>query len=113
MAEDKKALSGNTSMLLLQLLSEKDMYGYEMIENLRERSQSVFDLKAGTLYPLLHTLESQGLLACYEAEGPGKARRYYSITQRGRSALVEKKEAWKAYTRAVEQVMGGALYGNA
>ena len=66
MAEDKKLLSGNTSMLLLQLLSERDMYGYEIIETLEERSQSMFSLKAGTLYPLLHTLESQGFLRCYE-----------------------------------------------
>ena len=113
MAEDKKLLSGNTSMLLLQLLSERDMYGYEIIETLEERSQSMFSLKAGTLYPLLHTLESQGYLRCYETEGQGKVRRYYSITKKGKSALNEKKEAWKSYPAAVERVMGGALYGNA
>lgn len=113
MAEDKKLLSGNMSMLLLQLLSERDMYGYEMIDTLEERSQSMFSLKAGTLYPLLHTLESQGLLHCYERECQGKIRRYYAITKKGRGALSEKKETWKSYTAAVERVMGGALYGNA
>ena len=44
------------------------MYGYEMIEVLRERSQNVFELKAGTLYPLLHNLEEKGLLTVYERE---------------------------------------------
>ena len=63
MAVDKSLVSGSTTMLLLKLLSEKDMYGYEMIETLRERSQNVFELKAGTLYPLLHSLESRQLLA--------------------------------------------------
>lgn len=56
---DKSLLSGSTTLLLLQLLSEKDMYGYEMIETLRDRSQNIFELKAGTLYPLLHGLEEE------------------------------------------------------
>ena len=59
---DKSLLSGSTTLLLLQLLSEKEMYGYEMIETLRERSQNVFELKAGTLYPLLHGLEGKRFL---------------------------------------------------
>ena len=54
MAVDKSLISGSTTMLILRLLEEKDMYGYEMIETLQEKSQNVFQLKAGTLYPLLH-----------------------------------------------------------
>ena len=65
---DKSLVSGSTTMLLLKLLEEKDMYGYEMIEALRERSQNVFELKAGTLYPLLHNLEEKGMLTVYEKE---------------------------------------------
>ena len=57
---NKSLLSGSNSLLLLQLLSEKEMYGYEMIEVLRERSMNVFEMKAGTLYPILHTLEDKG-----------------------------------------------------
>ncbi len=113
MAGDKHLSSGNTSMLLLQLLSEKDMYGYEMIETLEKRSESVFSLKAGTMYPLLHTMESQQLLESYEKEFQGKVRRYYSITREGRRTLAKKKEAWNTYSRAMEQVIGGILYGNA
>lgn len=56
MAIDKSLMAGSLSMLILKLLSEKDMYGYEMIDTLRSRSQNVFELKAGTLYPLLHGL---------------------------------------------------------
>ena len=62
MSVDKTLLSGSTSMLLLKLLEEKDLYGYEMIESLRARSNNVFELKAGTLYPLLHSLEEKGFL---------------------------------------------------
>ena len=52
---DKTLLAGSTGMMVLKLLEQEDMYGYQMIETLRERSEHSFDLKAGTLYPLLHT----------------------------------------------------------
>lgn len=112
MPMDKKLVSGNTSMLLLQLLSEKDMYGYEMIETLEQRSNAVFELKAGTLYPLLHTLEAQSYLTVYEKEVQGKLRKYYQITKEGRKALVKKKQEWSDYTKAVSQVIGGNVYAN-
>ena len=54
MAIDKSLQTGSTGLLLLRLLEEQDLYGYEMIELLAERSNNVFSLKAGTLYPLLH-----------------------------------------------------------
>lgn len=111
MAEEKNLSSGNTSMLLLQLLSEKDMYGYEMIATLEKRSESIFSLKAGTMYPLLHTMESKKLLISYEKETGGKVRKYYSITKAGRNELDRKKEAWSTYTKAVGQVIGGTMYG--
>lgn len=108
---DKALMSGSTTMLLLTLLSEKDMYGYEMIETLKNRSQNVFELKAGTLYPLLHALEDKRYLAVYEKEAAGKTRKYYSITKEGRNILSEKKEEWRTYTAAVTQVlsMGGTV----
>ncbi|MDE6202381.1 MAG: PadR family transcriptional regulator, partial [Lachnospiraceae bacterium] len=77
MAVDRMLVSGSMGMLLLKLLAEKDMYGYEMIETLRHRSQNVFELKAGTLYPLLHSLEEKNLLSSYEKEVLGKVRKYY------------------------------------
>ena len=113
MASDKKTAAGNTSMLLLQLLSERDMYGYEMIETLESKSNHVFELKAGTLYPLLHSMESQNLLTSYEQETGGKKRKYYKITKEGRKALGKKQQEWKEYSEAVMQVLGGVSFGNA
>ena len=78
MAIEKSLVSGSMTMLILKLLSEKDMYGYEMIDTLRQKSQNVFELKAGTLYPLLHSLEDKGFLTVYEQEAAGKTRKYYS-----------------------------------
>ena len=65
----------------------------------------MFELKAGTLYPLLHSLESRQLLRVYEKEAGGKTRKYYSITRQGLKALEEKKEEWKTYAQAVTNVL--------
>ena len=105
MAVDKSLVSGSTSMLILRLLSEKDMYGYEMIETLRERSKNVFELKAGTLYPLLHSLEDKRALRVYEKEAGGKIRKYYSLTKEGDRMLAEKKDEWLAYSEAILNVL--------
>lgn len=110
---EKSLVSGSMAMLLLSLLEEKDMYGYEMIENLRAKSQNVFELKAGTLYPLLHGLVEKHLLTVYETEVGGKIRKYYSITKDGEKVLKKKKEEWSTYAGAVSRVIGGAVYGNA
>ena len=105
MSIEKSLKSGNMTMLILKLLSEKDMYGYELIDTLRKRSQNVFELKAGTLYPLLHGLEEKGLLTVYEQEYAGKVRKYYSLTKEGRGVLEKKVEEWKNYTDAVSNVL--------
>lgn len=102
---DKSLISGSTSMLLLRLLEEKDMYGYEMIETLEKKSNNVFTLKAGTLYPLLHSLEGKNYLTSYENEVNGKVRKYYSITRSGRKYLKDKKDEWNEYQSAVLNVL--------
>ena len=103
---DKTLLAGSTGMLLLKLLEQEDMYGYQMIETLRSRSEHAFDLKAGTLYPLLHALEQKG-----EPSAAGRPRRYYHLTDAGRKRLQEKETEWNAYTRAVGKVLKGGAYG--
>ena len=105
MAANKAWISGSVKMLLLKLLSEKDMYGYEMITTLRKRSQNVFELKAGTLYPLLHTMEEEELLTSYEEEVLGKTRKYYRITKNGEKLLKSKEEEWEEYSTAVTAVL--------
>ena len=111
MRMDKSLISGSTSMLVLRLLEEGDLYGYQVIERLRERSNYVFELKAGTLYPLLHGMEEKGFLTSYEQEEGGKVRKYYHLTRDGKKVLKEKEEEWNTYRSAVERVlqMGGAL----
>ncbi len=105
MTSEKSLISGNMTMLLLRLLDEKDMYGYEMIENLRKKSNNVFELKAGTLYPLLHGLEEKGVLQSYEQDFAGKTRKYYSITKEGKGLLEKKTKEWNEYQTAVCNVL--------
>ena len=92
-------------MLLLKPLAAKDLSGYEMIDTLRKKSSNVFELKAGTLYPLLHGLEGKGLLKSYEKEVSGKTSKYYSITKEGKGLLEKKKSEWKEYQAAVSSVL--------
>ena len=109
MAIDKSLISGSTSMLLLRLLEDKDMYGYEMIETLEQKSKNVFALKAGTLYPLLHTMEAKNYLTSYEQEVSGQLRKYYSITKEGRKYLKTRKTEWQEYQTAVLEVLSAAI----
>lgn len=111
MAVDKSLISGSTSMLILKLLEEKDMYGYEMIDTLRNKSNNVFELKAGTLYPLLHGMEEKDYVKAYEQEVGGKTRKYYSLTKAGRKQLRVKEDEWKEYSQAVGSVLGGVCFG--
>ena len=73
----KKFQESYLDMLLLKLLSQKDMYGYEIIQEIRERSSELFSLKAGTLYPLLHLLEREGYLVTYDGLADRGAVRKY------------------------------------
>ena len=104
---EKSLLSGSTPLLILSLLKDGDKYGYEMVDALAKRSDNVFELKEGTLYPLLHALEKNKLVTSYSKEGPGgRMRKYYRLTQEGRGQLEHKTQEWKLFTEKVNAVIG-------
>lgn len=104
---EKSLLSGSTPLLVLSLLKDGDKYGYEMAEELARRSDDTFLLKEGTLYPLLHTLEKNGLVCAYIQETPaGRQRKYYRLTDDGRYQLERKTEEWKLFSEKVNAVIG-------
>lgn len=108
---DKNLLAGSTTMLLMKLLDSKDMYGYEMIEELDRRSDQTFELKAGTLYPILHSLEQKNFITSYEELAENKRmRKYYHITKEGKRYLKEKQAEWEIYSGAVNKTLGGVSY---
>ena len=103
--ERKKPIE-HTQLLVLSLLAGEDMYGYQMILELARRSDHTFEMKEGTLYPVLHGLERQGDVEAYQQEAPtGRVRKYYHLTRRGEAALKKEAEAWKAYSGAVNAVL--------
>lgn len=106
---EKSLLSGSTPLLVLSLLKDGDKYGYEMIEELAKRSDDTFQLKEGTLYPLLHTLEKEKFVTSYTKQTPsGRERKYYRLTGDGLAQLEYKEKEWKLFTQTVNAVLGYA-----
>lgn len=104
---EKSLLSGSTPMLVLSLLKDGDKYGYEMVAELAKRSDDTFELKEGTLYPLLHTLEKNHWVASYIKDTPsGRERKYYRLTSQGREQLEYKEKEWKLFSEKVNAVLG-------
>lgn len=104
----KELIKGSTSMLVLSVLKGQDLYGYKIIKELESRSENVFELKEGTLYPILHALEQEGFLESYWDEFDNRKRKYYHLTRKGTKALKEKQEEWRTYSQSVDRVLGFA-----
>ncbi len=106
---EKSLLSGSTPMLVLSLLRNGDKYGYEMVEELAKRSDDTFQLKEGTLYPLLHSLEKEHFVRSYTKIAPnGRERKYYRLTDSGIRQLEYKQEEWRLFSEKVNAVLGTA-----
>ncbi|CAH0121508.1 MULTISPECIES: PadR family transcriptional regulator [unclassified Paenibacillus] len=103
---NKELLKGSTVMLILSLLERKEMYGYEMTKEIERRSGGTFALREGTLYPILHTLESGKLVEAYWDRQDGRKRKYYRITPAGKRLLEEKKAEWTLFRNSLDGVLG-------
>ena len=111
MKVSKELLKGSTDLLVLTLIEKEPMYGYQMTKELRKKSENVFNLQEGTLYPILHTLEEKNYISSYWDETGSKKRKYYTITKEGKKHLKDKKEEWETYRDGVTNVLGGVLFG--
>lgn len=101
-------VKGSTELLVLSLLKGRALHGYEIIKEIRGRSDGHLRVGEGSLYPLLHRLERDGLLAAEWGGAAGRDRRYYRLTPRGEAVLSDRQEEWRRHVRAVEQVLGVA-----
>ena len=101
----KELLKGTGATLVLSVLEKQDLYGYVIIRELEQRSETVFSMNEGTLYPILHALEAERYLEAYWEECDGRKRKYYHITKKGLRELAEKKEEWTVYANAVQKVL--------
>jgi DNA-binding PadR family transcriptional regulator len=100
-----ETLKGHLDALILATLRDAPAHGYAVIEELKQRSGGVFDLAEGTVYPVLHRLEADGLLTSAWSTAAGRRRRVYRLTRRGRAALVAQRGDWQSFARAVEGVL--------
>ena len=99
---------GVLDMLVLSLLRSEAKYGYQIIQEMKEKSDETFLLKDGTLYPILYRLEDDGLVVsrwsgAVEKKAP---RKYYEITEAGLKALDEIEAIWKRISNGIVRMMG-------
>jgi PadR family transcriptional regulator, regulatory protein PadR len=102
----QELVKGSIDSLLLCLLGQRPMYGYEIIKELEDKSQGYFKFKEGTLYPALHRLEKTGLLTGkWEVTSGGRQRRYYHITVKGNGILAERRVQLLDYLSAMSLII--------
>jgi len=107
---------GSAELLVLALLRDRPMYGYEIIRELRERSEGYFAMEEGLLYPALHRLEREELVRAEWKLVDGRKRRYYAITESGLAALSSATAEWATFSRIFLGILdpfGGARYAEA
>lgn len=108
MSINKEMLKGHIDTMLLALIGKSDRYGYELAKAVREANQDDFELKEGTLYLALKRLEKTGSLTSYwgEDQGTGGRRKYYSITENGKTELEKKQREWNVMKHMMDHLLG-------
>lgn len=99
---------GVLEILVLNIISEEDIYGYELIKKLNSYSNGFFVLKEGSLYPIMYRLEDKGLITSYRKEYKGERkvpRKYYRITDEGKNTLKSMRESWNEFTDIVSTML--------
>lgn len=109
---DNQLKKGILSIIVLKIINDKDMYGYEIIQHLDEISNGYYKLKEGTLYPILYRLEDNGWIESYRVfeEAERKVpRKYYKVTRDGSDALKKQLELWDYFDSITNSIlnMGG------
>ena len=108
MAVTSSFMAGVPELLVLRLLQDREMYGYEIVAAIAGATGRVVAPKEGVIYPLLHALEKEGLLRAQSRPANGRPRIYYTLTSRGVRRLFELTDAWTQLQGAVGKVLRGA-----
>ena len=98
-------LKGHMDGLILAVVAREPLHGYAVIEALKARSGGALALPEGTVYPVLHRLEADGLLASQWSVVAGRRRRVYRITRTGERELGVRRERWHAFAQTIEAVL--------
>ncbi len=100
-------LNGVPELLVLKLLSRREMYGYEIVKAIQVQTREVLTFGEGCIYPYLHYLEKERLVASHRKEVAGRSRNYYKLTARGRKRLEELSGEWQRVAAGISVVLGG------
>jgi PadR family transcriptional regulator PadR len=106
-------LNGVPEMLLLQLLARRPMYGYELVEAIKVATGGSLEFGEGCVYPILHRLESQKVLAANRENVAGRTRVVYRCTPKGKAQLARSISNWQRVTSAIGQALKGGQRGRA
>ncbi|MCK4886096.1 MAG: helix-turn-helix transcriptional regulator [Planctomycetes bacterium] len=107
---ETELLKGAAPVVVLEVLSRGQMYGYELSKAIEQRSGEVLTLGKGTLYPLLYNLEAKKLVTSqWDFKTANRKRKYYSITSKGKEYLAKQKEQIKNLYTGLDLVFGGAI----
>ena len=108
MSEEKGLLRGNAATLVLSVLKDGARHGYDIAREVERRSDSEILFKHGTLYPVLHALEKDGLIvSAWEHPDGERPRRVYNLTDQGTQELERCVETWNSFARAMNRVIHG------
>ena len=106
MPRRRELIKGSIDSLLLCLIAQQPMYGYQIKKDLDRRSQGYFKFKEGTLYPALHRLENAGLImGTWQMLSNGRPRRYYHITAKGLAKLSTERVQWQDFISAINMIL--------
>lgn len=101
-------MTGVPEILVLRLLADREMYGYELVQAVEAATEEAIKLGEGVVYPLLHALEESGCLRSRRKPVNGRTRVYYSVTAAGKKRLAAVTREWDRITRAVGLILQGA-----
>jgi PadR family transcriptional regulator, regulatory protein PadR len=102
---DPKVKQGSSEVIILSLLSERDMHGYEIGKQVEELSGGILRFELASLYPVLYRMLNKGWLEAYwEKSAAGRKRRYYKLTREGRRQLVPLRKSWQQFFGALKRV---------
>jgi PadR family transcriptional regulator, regulatory protein PadR len=100
-------LNGVPELLILSLLARRPMYGYELVQAIRLSTAGTLEFGEGCVYPILHRLEADGLLAGKRENVGGRSRVVYRVMAKGSKRLANTTNSWREIVRAVEQALSG------
>ena len=106
-------MNGVPELLILRLLEREEMYGYEIVQAIRDQTEAVIAVGEGVVYPVLHGLERAGAVKSRRRTVSGRSRIYYSVTAAGSRRLADLAETWLKLTGAIQKMLAGGEYGKA